>query len=105
MESIRLRPDYFCYPLWWNSGERVGDIDPATLPLSQPLIDDLLAWADAFDAVYNEADPAESGFRSIKAVEQFDAEGVRLWKQLQEELASSYHVVYKRMKDGVIVDS
>ena len=103
MESIRLSPDYFCYPLWWNSGDRVGDIDPATLLLSQPLIDDLLAWADEFDAVYNEEDPAESGFQSVEAAEQFEAEGMRLWERLQEELAGTYQVVYKRMKDGVIM--
>ncbi|MCG8352078.1 MAG: hypothetical protein MI924_30295 [Chloroflexales bacterium] len=104
MEVIRLMADYECYPLWWHSGERVGNIDPSTLPLSKTLVEELLAWADRFDETYNSADPAESGFPSVEAMDQFDAWGMRLWRHLQADLADKYRVVYKRRRDGVLLE-
>ncbi|BDI18607.1 hypothetical protein ANSO36C_44090 [Nostoc cf. commune SO-36] len=37
-EKIKLMPDYGCYPLWWVSSDKIGNIDPETLPLSQKTI-------------------------------------------------------------------
>ncbi|MHC5729637.1 MAG: hypothetical protein ACYTXY_37035 [Nostoc sp.] len=34
-EKIKLMADYGCYPLWWVSSDKIGNIDPETLPLSQ----------------------------------------------------------------------
>jgi len=28
IEKIKLMADYGCYPLWWASSGKVGDIDP-----------------------------------------------------------------------------
>ncbi|MFM6024757.1 MAG: hypothetical protein ACKPER_17825 [Dolichospermum sp.] len=34
-EKIKLMADYGCYPLWWASYDKAGDIDPQTLPLNK----------------------------------------------------------------------
>ncbi len=48
--KIKLMADYGCDPLWWAGDHRVGNINLATLPLSQEIIQRLYNWADAFDA-------------------------------------------------------
>lgn len=93
--GIKLMPDYACYPLWWEGNNRVGNINPATLPLSQETIDRLHRWADAYDATLNWDDPANSpGFLSREAEDFFEQEGINLWKQLQKELPLHFKVYY-----------
>ncbi|GAA6623181.1 hypothetical protein [Scytonema sp. NUACC26] len=92
-EKIKLMADYGCYPLWWAS-DKAGDIDPATLSLSQETIIRLEKWAEVYDAKLNWDDPASSGFPSFEVRDAFEEEGISLWKQLQQELAPNYEVVY-----------
>lgn len=95
-KKIKLMVDYGCDPLWWEEPDEVGDIDPATLPLSEDTIERLHRWAKAYDATLNWADPTDSpGFESADAEAAFESEGISLWKQLQKELApTNYEVVY-----------
>jgi hypothetical protein len=93
-EKIKLMADYQCYPLWWVNSDKAGDIDPETLPLSQETISRLQKWADIYDAILNWEDPNSSDFPSLEAKAAFEKEGISLWKQLQEELAPNYEVVY-----------
>jgi hypothetical protein len=93
-EKIKLMADYGCYPLWWASADKAGDIDPQTLPLNQETISRLEKWAEIYDAKLNWEDPDSSGFPSLEAKAAFEAEGITLWKQLQKELAPNYEVVY-----------
>lgn len=92
--KIELMADYGCYPLWWANGEKVGDIDPATLPLSQQTLLRLEKWADAYDAKLNWDDPASSGFASLETKKAFEDEGISLWYQLRKELVPEYEVFY-----------
>lgn len=93
--GIKLMPDYGCDPLWWEGGDRVGNIDPATLPLSQKTIDRLQRWADTYDATLNWDDPANSpGFPNLEAEQRFEQEGIDLWQQLQKELPPHFKVYY-----------
>lgn len=94
-KKIKLMVDYGCDPLWWEEPSEVGDIDPATLPLSEDTIERLHRWAKAYDATLNWASPADSpGFESADAEAAFESEGISLWKQLQKELAPNYEVLY-----------
>ncbi len=34
MKRIKLMADYDCYPLWLDSDDEVGNIDPDVLPIS-----------------------------------------------------------------------
>jgi len=92
MVSFRLMPDYQCYALW--EGEGVENINPDDLPLSEGLVARIHAWEDAYDATLNIDDPARSGFSSTRESEEFDAEGMRLWKDLAAELGDGYSVRY-----------
>ena len=94
-KKIKLMADYGCDPLWWEESDEVGDIDPATLPLSEGTIKRLHTWASAYDATLNWSDPSDSsGFPSTEAEAAFESEGIMLWKQLQKELAPNYEVLY-----------
>ena len=93
--KIKLMADYGCDPLWWADEDKVGNISPAKLPLSQNTIKRLLDWAAAYNATLNWADPADSpGFPNEKVEAAFEAEGISLWQQLIEELAPNYEVSY-----------
>jgi len=93
-EKIKLMADYECYPLWWAGSDKVGDIDPETMPLSERTISRLEKWADIYDAKLNWEDPNSSGFPTLEAKAAFEQEGISLWKQLQKELAPNYEVIY-----------
>jgi hypothetical protein len=85
-------PDYQCYPLWEASPGAVGNIDPATLPISRGLVAQLAEWAGLYDATLNIDDPVQSGFRSDEERLAFIDAGNRLAEALQTELGSDYLV-------------
>jgi hypothetical protein len=93
-EKIKLMADYGCYPIWWASSGKAGDIDPETMPLSEETVSRLEKWADIYDAKLNWEDPNSSGFSSLEAKAAFEQEGISLWKQLQKELVPDYEVIY-----------
>ena len=93
MKTIKVMPDYHCWPLW-HAGEEIGNIDPASLPLSGDLQDALLTWADAFDAILVMDDPAASAFASEEVEAEFDHHGRDLARRVAEELSGSHHVLY-----------
>jgi hypothetical protein len=92
--KIKLMADYGCDPLWWADADKVGNIDPAKLPLSQETINHLRKWATAYNATLNWQDPGNSPDLSPEAEAAFEQEGISLWKQLQKELAPNYEVIY-----------
>jgi hypothetical protein len=84
-KKIKLMVDYGCDPLWWEEPSEVGDIDPASLPLSEDTIERLHRWAKAYDTTLNWADPGDSlVFESADAEAAFESERISLWKQLQK---------------------
>ena len=84
--------DYQCHPLWDMSPGEYGDVNPDDLPISQNLKARLSAWARAFDATLNMADPVESGFESEEAEAEFKREGYRLAEQLRIELGPGFAI-------------
>ncbi|QIR38664.1 hypothetical protein HCG51_19495 [Tolypothrix sp. PCC 7910] len=92
--TIKLMADYGCDPLWWADADKVGNIDPAKLPLSQETINRLKNWASDYNASLNWQDPANSPDLSPEDEAAFEKEGTNLWKQLQTELAPNYRVIY-----------
>jgi hypothetical protein len=103
-EKIKLMADYGCDPLWWADADKVGNIDPARLPLSQETINRLRKWASAYNATLNWQDPANSPDLSPEEEAAFEEEGISLWKQLQTELAPNYQVVYFSELLGKVVN-
>ncbi len=94
-------PDYQCWPLW--DVDEIGNIDPHTLPISQEAVARLERWAAAFEEDFNWDDPASSVWPEGK-LDEFEAEGIRLWEQLRAELASQYDVGYFSQKLRRIVE-
>jgi hypothetical protein len=92
--KIKLMADYGCDPLWWADVDKVGNIDPARLPLNKETINRLRKWANSYNATLNLQDPANSPDLSPEEEAAFEQEGISLWKQLQKELAPNYEVIY-----------
>lgn len=92
--KLRLMSDYNCYPLWEIRPSGARNVSPQEIPISDRLRQELLTWADQYDATLNREDPVSSGFVSQEAEEAFEEEGLRLWKALREELGESAEVSY-----------
>lgn len=76
------------------------------LPLSQETISRLYKWAAVYNTTLNWDDPTNSpGFCSPEVEADFDKEAIKLWKQLQLELAPNYEVVYFSDILGKVVTS
>ena len=95
---IKVMANDGCHALWWDADPagRVGNLDPAELGLSQALVAALAAWAAAFDATLDEADPAASAFATDEAAAAFEAEGERLARRVADELGPAARVRFRR---------
>lgn len=96
MIKLKLMADYQCFPLWWDAHDRVGDIDPKTLPISEELQKKLMDWAQKFDSSINIEDPLQSGFNNPKEEAKFIKEGEALLIKLKSELGHEYSIIYKK---------
>lgn len=77
--------DYGCHPLWEPEPDGVTNIDPASLHVPADLSDALTAWANAYSATLNSADPRVSGFTDEAAAQSWLDQGVRLAERLADE--------------------
>jgi hypothetical protein len=93
-QKIRLMAEYGPNALWWEDSEKVGPIDPSTLPLSQGTFIQLESWSQKYDSRLNRSDPASSRDFTPEELSEFEKEGINLWRKLQEELSPDYEVVY-----------
>ncbi|NUA31394.1 hypothetical protein FCJ59_32490 [Cupriavidus basilensis] len=87
--------DYQCHPIWDMSPGMYGDIDPNTLPISADLRQKLADWARVFDETLDTEDPVNSGFKSDEMKAEFKEQGIKLAKQLKQELGSEFVVSVK----------
>lgn len=101
--AIKLMPDYGSWPLWWAGKHEPGNIHPISLPLQQETRDRLIQWAKTYDSWLNLSDPLDSPEPPAEAVEAFENEGLALWKQLREELAPEYNVLYQDPETGKLL--
>ena len=93
MKSIKVMPDYDCFPLWAHGNNEVGNIDPASLPISNSLISRLNEWAAEYDKTLDQNYPPNSGFQNKEAEVKFVIRGYSLAKELKAEL-NSIEVIY-----------
>lgn len=93
MNSIKVMPDYGCFPLWVHGDDEVGNIDPEGLPLSTSLISRLNEWAAEYDKTLDQNYPPNSGFKHREAEVRFVMRGYKLAKELKAEL-NGVRVIY-----------
>jgi hypothetical protein len=95
---IKIMPDYECAPLWWDGGnpDKMGEILPKTIGLSDDLCAALWAWAATYDATLIRDDPAKSSFQTDASERAFHAQGRELAKRVAEELGQTATVRYWR---------
>jgi len=93
-ETIKIMPDYDCFPLWKIGNKSVENIAPQQLPISDNLKSLILSWQRKFDLTLNRKDPLESGFRTHLEEKLFEDEGIIIWKQMKIELGDLYDVKY-----------
>jgi hypothetical protein len=98
MKKIRVMADYDCFPLWWSEPDFVANIDPSTLPISQSLHYDLMAWAGEFTATLDRIEGRNSGFKTDAEYVDFNSKGNALTERLQTELNGEYSVYYHAQK-------
>lgn len=91
---IKLWADYGSYPLW--GVDKIDNIAPEELPLSQETIQRLNPWQDTYDKTLNQDYPPLSDFPNRQAEIDFNQEGISLWEQLRLELAPNYEVFYQK---------
>lgn len=100
MNSIKVMADYQCFPIWHYGSDNVGDIDPATLPITKELASSFLEWAATYDATLNRQDPIESGFGTEASEAEFVEKGLELAQKLKCELQTTevyyYHEGIRR---------
>lgn len=89
---LKLMADYDCHPLWGVSADDLGDVDPASLPISAALVAALAVWAEDYDATLVRDDPAASGFTDAAAEAAFRARGEVLAARLADELGPAWTV-------------
>ena len=95
MITLKLMPDYHCWPLWHYSGEdKVGNIDPHTLPLKSATLDRLEKWIQKYDDSLDWDQPNVEKDLPLGFWDDFEKEGLELWNILIQELKSKFAVVY-----------
>lgn len=104
-KTIKLMSDYQCYPLWAMGNEAPANLAPNTLPLSSETLLGLEKWAAMFDSWMDLEEPASTTEPSATQVATFEAEGIRLWKQLRRELAPTYEVYYKSIMQNRLLSN
>lgn len=86
MRTLKLMPDYYCFPLWETLVDGLDNINHYTLSISNDLKTELDLWADKYDATLNKEDPSASKFESQSKEEAFWKEGYDLLERLNKEL-------------------
>jgi hypothetical protein len=105
MKTVKLMADYHCGPLWiYDDGDLLANDIPVGLSLTDDLKVALHNWAAAYDRTLNQDYPPDSAFASPAEEEAFEAEGRRLWKELQAQLGPGYKVVYYSDREARLLE-
>ncbi|MFC5344152.1 hypothetical protein ACETK8_18575 [Brevundimonas staleyi] len=84
--TIRLAPEFGCWPLW---DDESGDyLDPAALPLPPALAERIARWDDAYQATLDPDYPPDSRFPDAAAEAVWRAEGEAIFEALTDLLGA-----------------
>lgn len=92
MISIRVAPEWECFPIWVRTEEKViadnCSAEELVAEFGAPvdLAAAIDAWDDEFQAVYNSSDPKSSGFPDEATTAAWHERGERLTERLAAAL-------------------
>jgi hypothetical protein len=96
VRTVRIHADWKAWPTW--TVDDTGGVDnpaPADLGLSKDLSDALVAWAEEYDAIFDEDYPPDTAFPSEEAERSWVARGRELAERAAAELGSGTEVQYR----------
>jgi hypothetical protein len=85
--------------------DETGSVDnpePAQLGLSAGLADELVKWADEYDAIFNEEYPPDTAWPSEAAERDWVARGRSLAVRIATELGGAVEVHYREGGDEIV---
>lgn len=98
--QIRIAAEWQCWPTWTTDlAGTLDNPDPHDL-VDSALADELVAWADEFDAIFDPQDPGQASFGSEEAEHDFAARGRALSQQVADQLGRE--VTYRYRGDVVL---
>lgn len=93
MPHLRIAPEGVGNHLWIVPEKKPAfPVDLEDLDLSEDLLDRIEAWGDAYDAIYDAANPAASTFPSPEAEILWRAEGQLIAAAMRDELGDDWEV-------------
>lgn len=94
--TLRMFAEHDCYPLWVTlPGGGEDNPDPHDLGLPDDLADDLVGWADDFDAIFPEDDPGSAAFPDPAAEAAFYDGGLDLARRVARAVEGRFTVTYR----------
>lgn len=100
-KRLKLMADYDCWPLW--DLDSPGNVDPATLNLSEQLQSDLTAWSATYNNILNR-DSGKASFSSEEHELTFNQKGYNLLAALKRELPDK-EISYFDHRTNMLVDT
>ncbi len=98
--ELRFFAEYRCYPTWITKPEGGEDNpDPHDLGIPDDLARAVIAWADDFDALFDEDDFTKPLFTSAGDEAAFEARGRDLAEQVARAVGDRFVVRYCSLVD------
>lgn len=98
--NIKVMHDWYCYPLWYSyDEEKVGNINPYDLDISESLVNKLFNWSNNIDVKLNLNYPLDTRISRLDYLIHHIT-GLYLIYLLQKELSKDtvyYHLSVKEI--------
>lgn len=101
MKYLKISPEYECSPLWVSidDGKTYKNIEITNTPFEDLLKIKILDWAKDFETTLNQNYPPDSGFESLKREEDFEDNGICIWKDITRNYSDIFKdIIFKSYK-------
>ncbi|GGJ21683.1 hypothetical protein [Deinococcus roseus] len=102
--TLKVMTDYHCWPLWISDGQDLWNPHPEELQFPAQLSEALIGWADQFDNILNQDDPASSDFESHEQEVAFVTLGLQLARKVKLRVGEQYQVFYYDVQQRKFVE-
>jgi hypothetical protein len=93
LPRLRISPEGISQHFWLVADNKPATpIEPDDLDLSDDLLDRIEVWSDAFDAIFDPANPTASRFPGAEAEALWRAEGQLIAAAIRDELDDDWDI-------------